>query len=159
MVWAGGLRFIVVLEDLFFTSNSPSKTERTKIRRVEINGKIALPVKLCVESNRYQLNKTDLSIMALIPRMICSSSAKGKEKSSDDDASKITCYLKFAKILDDILDNTMFNILDGEKSSKASKDVAANLKKMYPSLQQRFWGFIPWTFAINKDIKKKRKDY
>lgn len=65
-----------------------------------------------------------------------SSSAKGKEKSSDDDASEITCYLKFAKILDDILDNTMFNILDGEKSSKASKDVAANLKKMYPSTIQ-----------------------
>lgn len=50
---------------------------------------------------------------------------------SDDDASELTCYRKFAKILDEILDNTMLDILDGERVSKASKTVAKNLEKIY----------------------------
>ncbi|KAG1139758.1 hypothetical protein G6F37_011559 [Rhizopus arrhizus] len=49
----------------------------------------------------------------------------------DDDASELTCYRKFAKILDEILDNTMLDILDGERVSKASKTVATNLEKIY----------------------------
>ena len=48
---------------------------------------------------------------------------------SDEDASELTCYRKFAKILDEILDNTMLDILDGERVSKASKIVAKNLEK------------------------------
>lgn len=50
---------------------------------------------------------------------------------SDEDASELTCYRKFAKILDEILDNTMLDILDGERVSKASKSVAKNLEKTY----------------------------
>ncbi|KAI9244092.1 hypothetical protein BY458DRAFT_426278, partial [Sporodiniella umbellata] len=38
---------------------------------------------------------------------------------------------KFAKVLDEILDNTMLDILDGERVSKASKTVAKNLEKNY----------------------------
>ncbi|KAG2209948.1 hypothetical protein INT47_003383 [Mucor saturninus] len=52
---------------------------------------------------------------------------------SDDDASELTCYRKFAKVLDEILDNTMLDILDGERVSKASKTVAKNLEKTYNS--------------------------
>ncbi|KAI7891906.1 uncharacterized protein EV154DRAFT_399843, partial [Mucor mucedo] len=52
---------------------------------------------------------------------------------SDDDASELTCYRKFAKVLDEILDNIMLDILDGERVSKASKTVAKNLEKTYNS--------------------------
>ncbi|KAG2220200.1 hypothetical protein INT45_005373 [Circinella minor] len=50
---------------------------------------------------------------------------------SDDDASELACYHKFAKVLNEILDNTMLDILDGERVSKASKTVAKNLEKIY----------------------------
>lgn len=50
---------------------------------------------------------------------------------SDDDASELTYYRKFAKVLDEILDDTMLDILDGERVSKASKTVAKNLEKTY----------------------------
>lgn len=49
----------------------------------------------------------------------------------NDDASEFTYYRKFAKILDEILDDTMLDIIDGEKVSSASKSAAKNLKKTF----------------------------
>ncbi|KAG2201000.1 hypothetical protein INT47_006544 [Mucor saturninus] len=59
----------------------------------------------------------------------------------DDDASELTCYRKFAKVLHEILDNTMLDILDGERVSKASKTVAKNLEKTYNSDIPLYNGF------------------
>ncbi|KAI7892292.1 uncharacterized protein EV154DRAFT_562496 [Mucor mucedo] len=49
----------------------------------------------------------------------------------NDDASKLTYYHQFAKILDEILDNIMLDILDSEKVSKAAKTSVMNIKKVY----------------------------
>lgn len=45
----------------------------------------------------------------------------------------MTTYRKFAKILDEILDDTMLDMLDGESTCKASKSIAKNLEKIYDS--------------------------
>ncbi|KAI9470563.1 MAG: hypothetical protein EXX96DRAFT_542665 [Benjaminiella poitrasii] len=36
---------------------------------------------------------------------------------SDADASELTCYRKFAKIPDEMLDNTILDFLDGERAN------------------------------------------
>lgn len=47
--------------------------------------------------------------------------------------SELTTYRKFAKILDEILSNTMLDMLDGESICKVSKSIAKNQEKMYGS--------------------------
>ncbi|KAG2204957.1 hypothetical protein INT47_002581 [Mucor saturninus] len=49
----------------------------------------------------------------------------------NDDANELTYYHQFAKILDEILDNTMLDIPDSEKVSKAAKTAVMNIKKVY----------------------------
>ncbi|KAI8877403.1 hypothetical protein K501DRAFT_134563, partial [Backusella circina FSU 941] len=47
--------------------------------------------------------------------------------------SELTTYRKFAKILDEILDDTMLDMLDDESTCKASKSIAKTHEKMYDS--------------------------
>ncbi|KAI8334210.1 hypothetical protein BC941DRAFT_482354 [Chlamydoabsidia padenii] len=47
--------------------------------------------------------------------------------------SELTCYRKFTKVLDDIMNDTMLDILDGETTCKASKKIAKDHKKLYKS--------------------------
>ncbi|KAI7854231.1 hypothetical protein BDC45DRAFT_535674 [Circinella umbellata] len=71
----------------------------------------------------------------------------------DDNASELTCYRKFAKVLDKILDNTMLDILDGERVfNKASKTVVKNLEKIYNNkvmtVSMDWTGTIGYMFAV-----------
>ncbi|KAI9486504.1 MAG: hypothetical protein EXX96DRAFT_549303 [Benjaminiella poitrasii] len=47
--------------------------------------------------------------------------------------SELTTYRKFAKIFDEILDDTMLDMLDGESTCKASKSIAKTHEKIYGS--------------------------
>lgn len=103
--------------------------------RGTLNGKInKKDIRIAIAEEKLSVLKSDqterlqvlniLELMAknyLTDRSIC----------SNGDASELTCYRKFAKILDEILDNTMLDILDGERVSKASKAMTTNLAKIY----------------------------
>ncbi|KAL9545353.1 hypothetical protein PS6_008268 [Mucor atramentarius] len=51
----------------------------------------------------------------------------------NDVESELTVYRKFAKVLDEILDDTMLDMLDGESTCKTSKSIAKTHEKMYDS--------------------------
>lgn len=103
--------------------------------RGTVNGKIdKKKIRIAIAEEKLTMLKSDqtecLQILDILD-LITKHCLTDRSICFDDDASELTCYRKFAKILDEILDNTMLDILDGERVSKASKTVATNLEKTY----------------------------
>ncbi|KAI8092134.1 uncharacterized protein B0P05DRAFT_621871 [Gilbertella persicaria] len=130
--------------------------------RGTVNGKIdKKEIRIAIAEEKLSLLKsgqTECSQILDILDLVIKHCLDDRSICSDDDASELTCYRKFAKILDEILDDTMLDILDGERVSKASKTVATNLEKLYStnaSLNNGFGRRIDLILAT-KDAKNIR---
>ncbi|ORE06846.1 hypothetical protein BCV72DRAFT_305162 [Rhizopus microsporus var. microsporus] len=103
--------------------------------RVTLNGKVnKKQIRIAITEEKLSMLKSDqtecLQVLDILDLM-AKNCFTDRSICSDDDASELTCYRKFAKLLDEILDNTMLGIQDGERVSKTSKAVSSNLEKIY----------------------------
>ncbi|KAI8967740.1 hypothetical protein BDF20DRAFT_1004608 [Mycotypha africana] len=90
-----------------------------------INGKInKKELRIAIAKKKLELLKSDqiecLQILDILD-LTAKHCLPDRSICSDDNASELTYYRQFAKILDEILDDTMLDILDGERVSDASK--------------------------------------
>ncbi|KAG1029284.1 hypothetical protein G6F43_014015 [Rhizopus delemar] len=103
--------------------------------RGTVNGKIdKKKSRIAIAEEKLTMLKSDqtecLQILDILD-LITKNCLTDRSICFDDNASELICYRKFAKILDEMLDDTMLDILDGERVSKAFKTVATNLEKIY----------------------------
>ncbi|KAI9486911.1 MAG: hypothetical protein EXX96DRAFT_551092 [Benjaminiella poitrasii] len=116
-----------------------SASAKQLYRKIIINGTVndkidKRELRIAIAEEKLSMlisNQTECLQILDILDIITKNCLTDRSNRSDDDASELTCYRKFAKILDEMLDNTMLDIRDGERVSKASKTAATNLEKNY----------------------------
>ncbi|OBZ90652.1 hypothetical protein A0J61_01301 [Choanephora cucurbitarum] len=99
-----------------------------KLNRKQLRVAVAKKKLSLLESNQTDSLQV-LDIIDLLAKHCLSDSAILPNNTE----SELTTYRKFAKILDEILDDTMLDMLDGESTCKASKSIAKTHEKIYDS--------------------------
>lgn len=106
----------------------------TKVSNIGKLNKKQLWVAVAKEKPSWlESNQTDsLQVLGIID-LLAKHCLSGSAICPNDTESELTSYRKFAKILDEILDDTMLNMLDGESACKASKSIEKTHRKIYGS--------------------------
>lgn len=96
----------------------------TKVSNIGKLNKKQLWVAVAKEKPSWlESNQTDsLQVLGIID-LLAKHCLSGSAICPNGTESELTSYQKFAKILDEILDDTMLNMLDGENACKASKSI------------------------------------